>query len=86
MAREEYDVYLDGDPNAESTRRHMERVLSGNAPRRWPWLLGLVAGGTALAFWRARRTRREHSRDAPRPFAGSGAPAAGIRLSRAGGR
>jgi hypothetical protein len=63
MAREEYDVYLDGDPNAESTRRHMERVLSGNAPPRWPWLLGLVAGGAALAFWRMRRARSDSNGD-----------------------
>jgi hypothetical protein len=52
------DVYLDGDPETESTRRHMERVLKGDGPRRWPWLLGMLAGGTAIAFWRRRRARR----------------------------
>jgi hypothetical protein len=51
------DVYLDGDPNIESTRRHMERVLRGERTRRWPWVLGALAGGTAFAFWRARRAR-----------------------------
>lgn len=60
MDEELYGVYLDGDPNTDSTRRHMERVLSGNAPRRWPWLLGLAAGGAAFALWRRRRGRAEN--------------------------
>jgi hypothetical protein len=51
------DVYLDGDPNTESTRRHMERVLRGERTRRWTWVLGALAGGTAIAFWRAKRAR-----------------------------
>jgi hypothetical protein len=56
MADDSY--YFAGDPATESTRRHMERVLKGERRRRWPWLLGMLAGGTALAFWRARRGRR----------------------------
>lgn len=60
------DVYLDGDPDTESTRRHMERVLRGDRPRRWPWLLGVLASGAAVAFWRMRRARRQDVAPAPR--------------------
>jgi hypothetical protein len=56
------DVYLDGDPETESTRRQMERLLRGERRRRWPWLFGAVAGGTAFVFWRARRRAREANR------------------------
>jgi hypothetical protein len=87
-------VYLKGDPNTESTRRHMERVLSGDAPRRWPWLIGLVAGGTALAVWQLRRARRANGGSSAGPDGAERlAPRSGPagqelreRLSRAGGR
>jgi hypothetical protein len=59
MDEEPHGVYLDGDPNTESTRRHMERVLRGEPRRRWPWMLGLLAGGTAFTIWRMRRGRRD---------------------------
>jgi hypothetical protein len=65
MGHELYGVYLEGDPETESTRRHMERVLRGEPRRRWPWLLGLLAGGTAFTLWRARRTRPASPRPAP---------------------
>jgi hypothetical protein len=51
----EGDVYFDGDPEHDSRRRHMERVLKsgpGGPPRRrWPWVLAIVGGG-AWAAWR----------------------------------
>jgi hypothetical protein len=65
MAQELYGVYLEGDPEIESTRRHMERVLRGEPRRRWPWLLGLLAGGTAFTLWRSRRTRQASTPHTP---------------------
>jgi hypothetical protein len=48
------DLYFDGDPATDSRRRHLERVLKDEAPRRrWPWVVALVAGGGAWALWRA---------------------------------
>jgi hypothetical protein len=49
MVDELYGVYLNGDPETESTRRHMERVLRGEPRRRWPWLIGLLAGAAFLS-------------------------------------
>jgi hypothetical protein len=63
MDEEARGVYIEGDPNTESTRRHMERVLRGERTRRWTWVLGALAGGTALAFWRIRQAR--HREDQP---------------------
>jgi hypothetical protein len=52
--------YFAGDPATDSPRRHLERVLSDPAPRRkWPWVLGLLAGGGTWTFWRLFRHRRE---------------------------
>jgi hypothetical protein len=48
------DYYFDGDPAVASTRRHLERVLKEPAPRKWPWFVGILAGGAALTFWRTR--------------------------------
>jgi hypothetical protein len=45
-------VYFDGDPETDSSRRHMERVLRGESGRKWPWLLAAVAGGGLFALWR----------------------------------
>lgn len=50
------DVYFDGDPETDSTRRHLERVL--NEPRRhrrWPWVVGSVAAVAAWYFWPRRQ-------------------------------
>ena len=58
MVDELYGVYLNGDPETESTRRHMERVLRGEPRRRWPWLIGLLAGGTIFTLWRTRSGRQ----------------------------
>ena len=46
-------VYFEGDPETDSSRRHMERVLKGESPRKWPWLLAALAGGGLFAVWRA---------------------------------
>jgi len=73
------DLYFEGDPGTESTRRHMERVLRGEPQRRWPWLLGMLAGGTAFAFWRVRRARRIEG-------AANGGPTADGRPARNVGR
>jgi hypothetical protein len=52
------DVYFDGDPARDSRRRHLERVIKGEPPRkRWPWLVALAAGGGAWALWRVLRRR-----------------------------
>ena len=48
------DLYFDGDPATDSRRRHLERVLKDEPPRRrWPWVVAVVAGGGAWALWRA---------------------------------
>jgi hypothetical protein len=46
-------VYFEGDPEHDSSRRHMERVLKGEPAQRWPWLLAALAGGGLFALWRA---------------------------------
>ena len=46
------NVFFDGDPDHDSRRRHMERVLKGGPPRRrWPWVVAILGGG-AYAAWR----------------------------------
>jgi hypothetical protein len=53
------DVYFDGDPEFDSRRRHMERVLSGAPRRRWPWVAAILAGGA----WTVWRMSRPHAAD-----------------------
>ena len=50
----ETPLHFDGDPETESARRHMERVLKAaeNPPRRWPWVLGLLLGSGSWMLWR----------------------------------
>jgi hypothetical protein len=56
------DLYFDGDPELDSRRRHLERVLKGEPPRRkWPWVLALLAGSGAWAIWRAGRQAEQKS-------------------------
>jgi hypothetical protein len=46
------DLYFDGDPATDSTRRHLEQVLKETRPRRrWPWMVGAVAAVAAWYFW-----------------------------------
>jgi hypothetical protein len=62
-------MYFDGDPEHDSARRHLERVLKGEPPqRRWPWVAVLAAGG-ALVLWRALNGRRSEPEDRRRPSA-----------------
>ncbi len=54
------EVYFDGDPEVDSTRRRLERLMQGRPkPRRWPWVVAALAGGAAgFAFWRMRSRQR----------------------------
>jgi hypothetical protein len=47
------DIYFDGDPATDSARRHLERVLKEDSPRRrrWPWILTAIAGAGVWYFW-----------------------------------
>ena len=57
-------IYFEGDPAQDSARRHLERVLKQQPRRRWPFLAGLFAGGTALTLWRIRQRRKMASQEA----------------------
>ena len=49
-------VYFDGDPGTDSTRRHMERVLkSPESPRRWPWVIAALGSGGVWLLWQLGR-------------------------------
>ena len=49
-------VHFDGDPETESARRHMERVLKGtDPPRRWTWLLAALGTGGVWLLWQGGR-------------------------------
>ena len=77
------NLYLDGDPASDSTRRQLERLLRQEAeprrPRRWGWLAFLTAGGT-WALWRM--SRRMARRSLPRTSTTlSQPPAAGARAA-----
>ena len=57
--------YFDGDPEIDSTRRRMERVMKGEPPpRRWPWVLAALGGGGLVLMWRAGRAARARLDDA----------------------
>jgi hypothetical protein len=46
------NVYFEGDPGTDSTRRHMERVLkTPEPPRRWPWVLAALGSGGVWLLW-----------------------------------
>jgi len=61
-------LHFEGDPQTDSARRHLERVLSQpqTPRRRWPWIVGLLAGGGTWTIWRAWRNNREHRVHHPR--------------------
>jgi hypothetical protein len=52
------DLYFEGDPATDSTRRRLERVLKEESRPRWPWFAALAAGGTAFLWWQVRKRRR----------------------------
>jgi hypothetical protein len=61
------DLYFDGDPAEDSSRRHLERVIKGGPPRRrWPWVMAIVAGG-AWTAWRLTHPKSTRQSDAGRP-------------------
>ena len=58
-------LYFEGDPATDSTRRHLQRVLGSSQPRRWGMAL-VLAGGGAWGFWRLfRAVRAPGSADRP---------------------
>ena len=62
------DLYFDGDPAVDSSRRHMERVLKGESRSRWPWLAAAIGGGGLWALWRmAEQLRLDKERAAASP-------------------
>jgi hypothetical protein len=63
------NVYFDGDPGTDSTRRHMERVLKSPEPaRRWPWVLAALGSGGVWLLWHlGRGAVREKESDAADP-------------------
>ena len=62
------NVYFDGDPAVDSSRRHMERVLKGEPRRKWPWLVAAVGGGGLFALWRmGEQLRIEKQRSTAEP-------------------
>ncbi len=54
------NVHFDGDPEIDSARRHMERVLKGDRPprRRWPWMVTAVGGAGLWLIWHSGRAAR----------------------------
>jgi hypothetical protein len=62
------NVYFDGDPRTDSTRRHMERVLKAPEPaRRWPWVLAALGSGGVWLLWRLGRATRASESSATEP-------------------
>lgn len=66
------DVYFEGDPATDSTRRQLERVLKEEPRPRWPWMAALAAGGAGLLFWQVRRRRRNNGHSEDRQGNGGG--------------
>ena len=52
------ELHFEGDPERDSTRRRLERVMKEEPRSEWKWMAGLAAGATALLFWQVRRRRR----------------------------
>ena len=68
------DVYFEGDPETDSARRRLERLLKQPEPppSRWPWIVAaLGSGGLWMMFkWgrAAAGTKRTAERqDEPKP-------------------
>lgn len=76
LPMDEY-VHFDGDPEVDSQRRHLERVIKGYPPRRrWPWFVAAVAGGGLWAAWRTVLRSRAGSSDDEGTATGSSDPEA----------
>jgi hypothetical protein len=65
------DLYFDGDPAENSSRRHLERVIKGTPPRRrWPWVMAILAGG-AWTAWKMSQPKSPNPSERPdRPKTG----------------
>jgi hypothetical protein len=68
-------IYFSGDPEQDSARRHLERVLNQPQPRKWAFLAALFAGGTAFTLWRVRQRRRGKAGEGDAQPKGPGTPA-----------
>jgi hypothetical protein len=80
-------VYFEGDPETDSARRHLERVLSGRQParRKWPWMVAALGGGGLWLLWHSGRAAARSKTDAgagPEPGTGN-AGAGGDRKGQA---
>jgi hypothetical protein len=66
------DVYFDGDPATDSSRRHMERVLKAPEPApRWPWVLAALGSSGVWLLWHwGRAAGRTRNASANEPEAG----------------
>lgn len=63
-------VYFEGDPETDSARRRMERLLKEKEPPpRWPWLMAALGSGGVWMLWRWGRTAQ--ARRASDPKTGS---------------
>jgi hypothetical protein len=51
------NLFFEGDPATDSTRRHLQRVL--NPPRPRTFGLALVIGGSAWGLWRLIRGNKK---------------------------
>jgi hypothetical protein len=53
------DVYFEGDPETDSARRRLERVMKGEPPpARWPWVLAALGSGGLWMMWKWGRAAR----------------------------
>jgi hypothetical protein len=67
------NVYFDGDPGTDSTRRHMERVLkTPQTARRWPWMLAALGSGGVWLLWQLGRSTARDKQPAAAEPNGSG--------------
>jgi hypothetical protein len=58
------DLFFDGDPETDSTRRRLERVMKEKPARvRWPWKTALIAGSSVFMFWQLNRRRSRRNGD-----------------------
>jgi hypothetical protein len=67
------ELFFNGDPEVDSTRRHLERVLNSPKPRR-RWPLALAVGGTAWGLWRLLRRTTSNRATAAISTRNSGRP------------
>ena len=65
------DVYFEGDPEIDSARRRLERILKGEPPpSRWPWIVAALGSGGLWMMWRWGRDA--HARNVAQEGGGDG--------------